>query len=79
MTYHVVAGEYMAKDVIKAINDNNGSFDVKTVQGGAITLSLSDGNVMLKDAKGSMAKVVMADVAATNGVIHAIDAVVMPK
>lgn len=75
----MVAGEYMAKDVIKAINDNNGSFDVKTVQGGAITLSLSDGNVMLKDAKGSMAKVVMADVAATNGVIHAIDAVVMPK
>ncbi len=79
LTYHVVAGKYMAKDVIKAIKDNNGSFDVKTVQGGTITLSLSDGNVMLKDAKGSIAKVVMADVAATNGVIHAIDAVVMPK
>ena len=79
LTYHVVSGEYMAKDVIKAINDNNGEFNVKTVAGGDITLSLSDGNVMLKDAKGGMAKVVMADVDATNGVVHAIDGVVMPK
>lgn len=79
LTYHVVSGEYKAKDVVKAINDNNGMFDVKTVEGGTITLSLSDGNVMLKDAKGSMAKVVIADVDASNGVVHAIDSVVMPK
>ncbi|RRQ47485.1 fasciclin domain-containing protein [Maribacter algicola] len=79
LTYHVVAGTFMAKDVIKAINDNNGSFDVKTVQGGTITLSLSEGNVMLKDATGAMAKVVIADVAASNGVVHALDSVVMPK
>lgn len=79
LTYHVVAGEFMAKDVIKAINDNNGEFSVKTVAGGNITLSLSGGSVMLKDAKGGMAKVIMADVDASNGVIHAIDTVVMPK
>lgn len=79
LTYHVVSGKYMAGDVIKAIEGNNGSFSVKTVQGGMITLTLSDGNVLLEDEKGNSATVVMADVAASNGVIHAIDAVVMPK
>ncbi|MEP2239213.1 MAG: fasciclin domain-containing protein [Maribacter sp.] len=79
LTYHVVAGKFMAADVIKAINDNDGMFSVKTVQGGTITLSLSGDKVMLKDEKGNMATVVMADVAASNGVIHAIDAVVMPE
>ncbi len=79
LTYHVVAGKYMATDVIKAIKGNKGSFPVKTVQGGTITLSLSGDKVMLKDEKGTMSTVVMADVAASNGVIHAIDTVVMPK
>lgn len=79
LTYHVVAGKYMAIDVVKAIKDNKGSFPVKTVQGGTIILSLKGDKVMLKDEKGNMATVVMADVAASNGVIHAIDTVVMPK
>ncbi|AZQ58667.1 fasciclin domain-containing protein [Maribacter sp. MJ134] len=79
LTYHVVAGEYKAAAVIEAINGNNGSFPVTTVQGGIIELSLQDGKVMLKDEKGNSATVVMADVAASNGVIHAIDTVVMPK
>ncbi len=79
LTYHVVAGKYMAADVINAIKGNSGSFPVKTVQGGTITLSLSGDKVMLKDEKGTMSTVVMADVAASNGVIHAIDTVVMPK
>ncbi|SNR70264.1 Uncaracterized surface protein containing fasciclin (FAS1) repeats [Maribacter sedimenticola] len=79
LTYHVVAGNYMAGDIINAIKGNNGVFSVKTVQGGSITLSLSGDKVMLKDANGNMATVIMADVAASNGVIHAIDTVVMPK
>ncbi|WP_394351754.1 fasciclin domain-containing protein [Winogradskyella schleiferi] len=79
LTYHVVSGKYEASAVIDAIKKNNGSFTVATVQGGEITLSLSDGNVMLKDANGGMSTVIMADVAASNGVIHAIDSVVMPK
>ncbi len=79
LTYHVVAGEYKAAAVIEAINGNDGSFTVTTVQGGAIELSLQDGKVMLKDEKGNSATVVMADVSASNGVIHAIDTVVMPK
>ncbi len=78
LTYHVVAGKFEAAAVIEAINSNNGMFKVKTVQGDEIGLSLKDGKVMLTDAKGGMSTVVIADVAATNGVIHAIDTVVMP-
>ncbi len=79
LTYHVVAGKFEAGAVIKAIKANNGKFTVPTVQGGSIDLSLKDGKVILTDAKGGMATVVIADVAASNGVIHAIDSVVMPK
>ena len=79
LTYHVVAGKFEAAAVIEAINSNNGKFTVETVNGGKIDLSLVDGKVVLTDANGKTATVVMADVAASNGVIHAIDAVVMPK
>ncbi len=79
LTYHVVSGEYGAAAVVEAITNNNGSFAVTTVQGNEITLSLTDGNVTLTDAKGGTATVVMADVEASNGVIHAIDTVVMPE
>lgn len=79
LTYHVVAGKFEAAAVIDAIKSNSGMFKVTTVEGGEIVLSLKDGNVILTDAKGGSATVVIADVAASNGVIHAIDTVVMPK
>ncbi|MGB5555999.1 MAG: fasciclin domain-containing protein [Flavobacteriaceae bacterium] len=79
LTYHVVSGKFDAASVIDAINKNNGTFNVTTVQGGNIALSLKDGSVLLTDEKGNMATVVMADVAASNGIIHALDSVVMPK
>ena len=78
LTYHVVPGKFEAAAVIEAINSNDGMFKVKTVQGDEITLSLKDGKVMLTDAKGGTATVIIADVEASNGVIHAIDTVVMP-
>ena len=79
LTYHVVAGKFEAAAVIDAINKNNGKYSVTTVQGDTIVLSLKDGKVILTDAKGGTSTVVLADVAASNGVIHAIDSVVMPK
>jgi uncharacterized surface protein with fasciclin (FAS1) repeats len=79
LTYHVVSGKFEAAAVIDAIKANNGAFEVTTVQGGKIVLSLDSGSVKLTDEKGRMATVVIADVAATNGVIHAVDTVVMPK
>lgn len=78
LTYHVVSGKFMAADVIKAINANNGEFKIATVQGGILTASLSGANVILTDAKGNKSTIVIADVDASNGVIHAIDTVVMP-
>ncbi|WP_044403256.1 fasciclin domain-containing protein [Lacinutrix sp. Hel_I_90] len=79
LTYHVVSGNLDAAAVTKAITDNNGSFTVKTVQGEEITAMVVDGKVVLTDANGNTATVVMADVKASNGIIHAIDTVVMPK
>jgi uncharacterized surface protein with fasciclin (FAS1) repeats len=79
LTYHVVAGKFEAAAVIEAINGNNGKFTVDTVQGGKIDLSLDNGNVVLTDANGNTSVVIIPDVAASNGVIHAIDTVVMPQ
>lgn len=79
LTYHVVAGKFDAAAVTDAINAGKGKYTVTTVQGGKIDLSLKDGSVVLTDANGKTSTVAMADVAASNGVIHAIDTVVMPK
>lgn len=78
LTYHVVSGKFVAADVVKAIKDGNGTFTITTVQGGTLTASLDGDSVVLTDTKGGKSKVVLTDVAASNGVIHAIDAVVMP-
>ncbi|MBJ2174632.1 fasciclin domain-containing protein [Aureibaculum sp. A20] len=79
LTYHVVTGKFMAADVVKAINDNNGTFSIPTVQGGNLIASMSGDNVILTDESGNVSTIIMTDVAASNGVIHAIDSVVMPK
>lgn len=79
LTYHVVSGKFDAATVIDAINKNNGKYEVTTVQGEKIVLTLMDGKVMLTAANGGTAMVALPDVAASNGVIHAIDTVVMPK
>lgn len=78
LTYHVVSGKFEASDVLAAIKANNGSFTIPTVQGGNLIATVQDGKVMLTDVAGNSATVVIADVAASNGVIHAIDSVVMP-
>jgi uncharacterized surface protein with fasciclin (FAS1) repeats len=65
LTYHVVPGSVMAKDVKAG--------KVKTVQGSDLTLSTSGG------VKVDGANVVKADIVADNGVIHVIDSVVLPK
>lgn len=78
LTYHVVAGKFMAADVVKAIKDNNGKFVITTVNGEKLTAHIKDGNVMLMDAKGNSSTIILTDVDASNGVIHAIDSVVMP-
>jgi len=79
LTYHVIAGNFNASAVVKAINDGGGKAVLKTVSGGSITASLKDGKVILTDEKGGVATVVAADLNASNGVINVLDAVVLPK
>jgi uncharacterized surface protein with fasciclin (FAS1) repeats len=67
LKYHVVAGKVMAKDVVKL-------HTATTVEGGSLAVKASGGSVMLNDAR-----VVKTDVPASNGVIHVIDSVLLPK
>jgi uncharacterized surface protein with fasciclin (FAS1) repeats len=79
LTYHVVAGNLKAADVVAAIKAGKGKAVVTTIQGEKLTASLVKGKVILTDAKGGKATVTATDLAASNGVIHVINAVVMPK
>ncbi len=79
LTYHVVAGKVSSKDLVKMIKKSGGKAELKTVSGGTITATLNMGKVMLTDEKGGMATVTIADVFQSNGVIHVIDAVLLPN
>lgn len=79
LTYHVVAGNLKAADVLKAINDGGGKATVTTVQGNKLTAAVENGKVVLTDAKGGKSTVVATDLNASNGVIHVIDTVVLPQ
>ena len=79
LTYHVVAGNLDAKAVIAAIEKGKGKAVLTTVSGGTLTASIDNGKVKLTDEKGSSAYVTATDLKASNGVIHVIDGVVLPK
>lgn len=79
LTYHVVPAAAMAADVAKMIADGGGKSKVKTVSGGTITLMAQDGKVMIMDESGQTATVTVADVKQSNGVIHVVDTVLLPK
>ena len=67
LTYHVVSGKVMAADVVKLT-------EAKTVNGQSLTINVKDGTVMVDSAK-----VIKTDIECSNGVIHVIDAVLLPK
>ncbi len=79
LTYHVIAGSFNATAVVKAIKDGGGSVTLKTVSGGNLVASIKEGKVILTDEKGATSTVVATDLAANNGLIHVVDAVVLPK
>ncbi len=79
LTYHVVAGDLSAKDLMKQIKAGNGTATLTTVQGEKLMASSTDGKtIQLKDEKGDVANVTIANVKQSNGVIHVIDTVLMP-
>ena len=79
LTYHVVAGKMNAKDIAKAIKAGKGKAMLKTVSGGTLTASMKGKDLILTDEKGGMSKVTIADVNQSNGVIHVVDTVLLPK
>ena len=80
LTYHVVAGNVDAAALLQQIEAGGGKAILTTVQGAALTAT-PDGNggITLTDAKGGTAKVTTADVRQSNGIVHVIDSVLMPK
>lgn len=79
LAYHVVAGKMNAKDIAKAIKAGGGKATLKTVSGGTLTAWMKGSDLYITDENGKSAKVTIADVNQSNGVIHVIDAVVTPK
>ncbi len=79
LTYHVVAGKYDAKKIGQLIKKGGGQATLKTVSGGTLTARMNGAGVTLTDEKGGMSNVTTANVYQSNGVIHVIDTVLMPR
>ncbi|MGB8704339.1 MAG: fasciclin domain-containing protein [Gillisia sp.] len=79
LQYHVVKDSLTSDMLSQKIKDNNGTYKMNTAGGGEITASMQGNDIVLKDENGKTAKVVKADINASNGVIHEIDAVLMKK
>jgi uncharacterized surface protein with fasciclin (FAS1) repeats len=79
LTYHVVAANAMSDAINKMVKDDGGKHQVKTVSGDTLTIMSKDGKIMIMDESGQTATVTQADVKQSNGVIHVIDTVLLPK
>lgn len=80
LTYHVVPGKMDFNTIAAAIKKGNGKAVVKTVAGGMLTATMNGAhNIVVMDEKGNVAHVSTYDVYQSNGVIHVIDKVLMPK
>ena len=69
----------MASDVITALKNGNGKVEVKALNGQVLTVMQKDGKIWLKDQAGNYSEIVATDVAASNGVIHVINKVLLPS
>jgi uncharacterized surface protein with fasciclin (FAS1) repeats len=78
LTCHVVSANAMASAIKKMIADDGGAHPVKTVGGCTFTAKLKGDKIVIEDGKGNVATVTIANVAQSNGVIHVIDAVLLP-
>jgi uncharacterized surface protein with fasciclin (FAS1) repeats len=79
LTYHVVAGRMTGADLKKVIKMGHGKASLKTLSGGTLIAMMDGSNIKLQDEKGGTATVTIANVMQSNGVIHVVDAVLMPN
>lgn len=79
LTAHVVAGSIDAAGVIAAVEAGDGKAMLTTLSGDTLTAYVKDGSVYVKDENGGKAKVAMADVQTSNGVVHVVTSVLLPK
>jgi len=79
LTYHVVAGRLGTMELDEMIKAGNGAAELTTVAGGKLWVMKKSGKYMLKDENGGMATITIKNVYQSNGVIHVIDHVVLPK
>ncbi|MEP7255499.1 MAG: fasciclin domain-containing protein [Ferruginibacter sp.] len=79
LTYHVVAGRWSSADLAKLIKEGNGKAEIKTVAGGKLWVMMEGKKIAIKDESGNVAYVTIKDVNQSNGVIHVIDHVLLPK
>ena len=80
LTYHVISGTYTSADLMKLIKKGNGKATLKTVSGDELYFSMNGpSNLLVWDEKGGSANIIVRDVMQSNGVIHSIDSVVLPK
>jgi len=80
LTYHVVAGRYDARAIEKLIKKGGGTAKLKTVSGGWLwAMQNGPRNIVVKDESGNVANISTYDVIQSNGVIHVIDRVLLPR
>jgi len=79
LTYHVVKGKYAAADVVKALKNGGGTIELTTLNGSKFKVRKGTDGIYLKDANGGYSKIAATDVMGSNGVIHVIESVIMPK
>jgi len=79
MTYHMIAGDFSASKILRAMCRGEGKAIFTTVQGDELTATMNGVDIILTDNLGNSAKIVAADSTQCNGVIHEIDAVISPS
>ena len=79
LTYHVLAGRFDSNALAKKIKAGNGKASLKAVNGGTLTAWMDGNSIVLTDEKGGQSRVTIANVYQSNGVIHVVDSVLLPK
>ena len=78
LVFHAVPGVVMAQDLERAIDKAGGKAKLATLGGGTLTFARADGGLSVTDGRGGVARIARADAAQSNGVVHSVDAVLMP-